>query len=137
MTTQQPNALARTLRQFFADHLPHLQGLSGHTIHSYRDSLLLLLRFIATHRGRRVAELDLADIDAEQIIGFLDYLERERGNTVATRNVRLAALHAFFHYVAAHEPDQLARSQRIVQIPFNMQSLGICRVCCQRTAAKV
>ena len=118
MSTPQPNALARTLRQFFTDHLPHLRGLSGHTIHSYRDSLLLLLRFIGVHRGGRVAELDLADIDAEDIIGFLDYLEHQRGNTVATRNVRLAALHAYFHYVAVHEPDQLARSQRIVQIPF-------------------
>ncbi len=118
MTTLQPDAPARTLRQFFADHLPHLRGLSGHTIHSYRDSLLLLLRFIAAHRGRRVAELDPADIDAEEIVGFPDYPEHERGNTVATRNVRLAALHAFFHCVAAHEPDQLARSQRIVQIPF-------------------
>lgn len=118
MTTLQPNALARSLRQFFTDHLSQLRGLSHHTIHSYRDSLILLLRFIATHRGCCIAELDLANIEAEDIVMFLDYLEHERCNTVATRNVRLAALHAFFHYVAAHEPEQLARSQRIIQIPF-------------------
>lgn len=118
MATVQPNALARTLRQFFADHLPRLRGLSGHTIHSYRDSLLLLLRFTASHRGKMVVELDLPDLDAEAVIAFLDYLEHERQNSVATRNVRLAALHAFFRYVAAHEPEQLARSQCILQIPF-------------------
>lgn len=118
MATVQPNALARTLRQFFTDHLPRLRGLSGHTIHSYRDSLLLLLRFTASHRGKIVVELDLPDLDAEIVVAFLDHLEHERQNSVATRNVRLAALHAFFRYVAAHEPEQLARSQCILQIPF-------------------
>ena len=118
MTGSQPNALARTLRQFFADHLPGLRGVSRHTIDSYRYALILLLRFLATSHGRSVAELDLVDIAAEDGITFLAHLEYERHNTVATRNVRLAALHAFFRYVAASEPEQLARSQRILQIPF-------------------
>jgi site-specific recombinase XerD len=118
MITAQPNALARTLRQFFSDHLPGLRGLSHHTIDSYRYALILLLRFMAHSRGRRVAELDLADLDAEDVIAFLDHLEQERHNTVATRNVRLAALHAFFRYVAITEPEQLARSQRILRLPF-------------------
>lgn len=118
MTGSQPNALARTLRQFFADHLPGVRGVSRHTIDSYRYALILLLRFLATSHGRSVAELDLIDIAAEDVITFLAHLEHERHNTVATRNVRLAALHAFFRYVAASEPEQLARSQRILQIPF-------------------
>lgn len=118
MTAPRANALGRALRAFFSDHLPRLRGLSPHTIHSYRDSLTLLLRFMATHRRRSVAKLDLVDIEAEDVIGFLDYLEEERHNTIATRNVRLAALHAFFHYVAVEDPEQLARSQRILHIPF-------------------
>ncbi len=118
MTGSQPNALARTLRQFFADHLPGVRGVSRHTIDSYRYALILLLRFLATSHGRSVAKLDLVDIAAEDVITFLAHLEDERHNTVATRNVRLAALHAFFRYVAASEPEQLARSQRLLQIPF-------------------
>lgn len=118
MTGAQPNALARTLRQFFTDHLPGVRGVSRHTIDSYRYALILLLRFMATAHGRSVTALDLVDIDAEDVITFLDHLEHARHNTVATRNVRLAALHAFFRYVAAHEPEQLARSQRILHIPF-------------------
>ena len=105
MTGAQPNALARTLRQFFAAHLPRLRGLSRHTIDSYRYALILLLRFLATSRSRSVADLDLADIEAEDVIAFLDDLEHARHNIVATRNVRLAALHAFFRYVAASEPE--------------------------------
>ena len=118
MTAPRPNALSRSLRTFFSDHLPRLRGLSSHTIHSYRDCLTLLLRFMVTHRRRSVATLDLTDIEAEHVIAFLDYLEEERHNTIATRNVRLAALHAFFRYVAVEDPEQLSRSQRILNIPF-------------------
>jgi len=118
MPILQPNALARTLHQFFAEHLPQLRGLSPHTLHSYRDSLLLLLRFSAAYHERDVTQLDLADINTETVIAFLAYLEQERHNSVATRNVRLAALHVFFRYAATHEPEQLARSQCILQIPF-------------------
>jgi integrase/recombinase XerD len=110
--------LSRALRAFFSDHLPRLRGLSPHTIHSYRDALTLLLRFMTTHRRRSVAELDLIHIEAEDVIAFLDFLEEERHNTIATRNVRLAALHAFFRYVAVKDPEQLSRSQRILHIPF-------------------
>jgi site-specific recombinase XerD len=118
MNASQPNALARTLRPFFTDHLPHLRGVSPNTIESYRYALILLLRFMTTCRGHCVDELDLADIDAEDVIAFLEYLERDRHNTVGSRNVRLAALHAFFRYVATKEPEQLARSQQILHIPF-------------------
>ena len=48
MTANGPNDLARALRAFFADHLPRVRGTSPHTVRSYRDSLVLLLRFVAT-----------------------------------------------------------------------------------------
>jgi site-specific recombinase XerD len=118
MNAIQPNALARTLRAFFTDHLPHLRGVSPHTIESYRYALILLLRFMTTCRGHRVDELDLADIDVDNVIAFLDYLERDRQNTAGSRNTRLSALHTFFRYVATKEPEQLTRSQQILQIPF-------------------
>jgi site-specific recombinase XerD len=118
MNGVQPNALARTLRHFFTDHLPHLRGMSPHTIESYRYALILLLRFMVTCRGHHVAALNLSDIDAEDVMAFLDYLEDERHNAVTSRNGRLAALHTFFRYVATQEPEQLARSQQILQIPF-------------------
>ncbi len=113
-----PNMLARTLRDFFSDHLPLLRGMSPHTTLSYRDSLVLLLRFIASQKGRPAATLDLDDIGTKQVIAFLTHLERDRHNRTTTRNVRLAALHAFFRYVAGQHPDRLEQSQRILGIPF-------------------
>ncbi len=113
-----PNLLARTLRAFFTEHLARLRGLSPHTILSYRDSLALLLRFTATHRRRAVAALDLADLDPETVAAFLQHLEAARHSRPSTRNVRLAAIHTFFRYVAAQHPDCLEHAQRILGLPF-------------------
>jgi site-specific recombinase XerD len=118
MTGPPANALARTLRGFFTEYLPRLRGLSVHTIHSYRDSLTLLLRFMLSQRGHTVDTLDLRHIDAVDVAAFLDHLEVGRRNAATTRNVRLAALHAFFRYAATTDPEQLGRSQRILAIPF-------------------
>jgi integrase/recombinase XerD len=118
MTALAPNSLARALRDFFADHLPRLRGMSPHTIHSYRDSLVLLLRFAAAHQKRPVVKLDIKDLDSERIIAFLQHLEEERRNGASTRNVRLAAIHSFFRYLASRHPEQLEHCQRILGVPF-------------------
>ena len=118
MKAQLPTALARALRHFFADHLPRLRGMSPHTVQSYRDSWALLLRFLASDRKRAAATLDFEEVGAAEIIAFLNHLEQDRHNRTTTRNVRLAALHTFFRYVAAHHPDRLESSQRILGIPF-------------------
>ncbi len=113
-----PNQLASCLREYFVDHLPKLRGMSPHTVHSYRDSLVLLLRFLASDQQRDVCELDLADIQPDRVLAFLAPLEKDRHNSVSTRNVRLAAIHAFFRYVGAHHPEHLERVQRMIGLPF-------------------
>ena len=118
MTAAGPNDLARALRAFFVDHLPRVRGTSPHTIQSYRDSLVLLLRFVATQTHRSVIQLDLDDLGPQPILAFLQYLELDRRNSVATRNVRLAAIHAFFRYCALEYPARLAHCQRVLAVPF-------------------
>jgi site-specific recombinase XerD len=113
-----PNLLGAAIRDYFTDHLPRLRGTSPHTIHSYRDSLVLLLRFLARQRDKPVTRLDLTDLDPPGILAFLAYLEQERHNGASTRNVRLSAIHAFFHFVAARNPEHLALAQRVLGIPF-------------------
>jgi site-specific recombinase XerD len=118
MKSTPPNELAFRLRQYFTDHLPRVRGTSANTVHSYRDSLLLFLRFLASQRKCRVHELDLGDIEPDLVIAFLAHLEEVRRNGVTTRNVRLAAIHAFFRYVGTYHPEHLDRVQRILGIPF-------------------
>jgi len=118
MKTGPPNILGAAIRDYFADHLPCLRGTSPHTIHSYRDSIVLLLRFLSQQRNKPVTALDLTDLDPPGILAFLSHLEQERRNSVSTRNVRLSAIHAFFHFVAARNPEHLELAQRVLGIPF-------------------
>jgi site-specific recombinase XerD len=85
--------------------------------------MALFLRFLAGYKDRPVVELDLADFEPHAVIAFLDHLENDRGNCTATRNARLAALHAFARYVAAYNPEHLATAQRLLAVPFKRTSV--------------
>lgn len=113
-----PSSLARTLREFFADHLPRVRGMSPHTVCSYRDSVTLLLRFLAERHDRDVVKLDFGDLSPDSIIAFLAHLEEERRNTAATRNARLAAIHSFARFAATNHPEHLELCQRVLAVPF-------------------
>jgi len=113
-----PTALARALRGFFADHLPRVRGMSPHTVCSYRDAFTLLLRFLAKRRQRSVAALDFGDLVPDVILAFLHHLETDRRNAAASRNARLAAIHAFARFAATSHPEHLELCQRILLVPF-------------------
>jgi len=125
MKRELPNLLGAIVRDYFTDHLPRVRGTSPHTIHSYRDTFMLLLRFLSERSKRTVAELDLKDLDPPGILAFLSYLEKERKNGVATRNVRLSAIHALFRFVASRNPEHLDLAQRVLSIPFKRASQRI------------
>lgn len=112
------NKLAFRLGEYFTDHLPRVRGMSAHTIHSYRDTWVLFLRFLTSQRKSQGHDLDFRDIEPDHVIAFLAHLEEVRKNSVTTRNVRLAAIHAFFRYVGTYHPEQLGQIQRILSIPF-------------------
>lgn len=118
MSRTTPTALGRNLVTFFEDFLPVQRGLSPHTIRSYRDALLLLLRFTARELHRTVDRLDVPDLTVERITRFLAALEAERHNGIATRNARLGAIHVFARYLAGQCPEHLGTLQRIIGMPF-------------------
>lgn len=118
MTGPRPNMLARTLVKFFQEYLPTLRGMSIHTIRSYRDAVMLYLRFAASQTRCRPEALDLRDFTFEYVTAFLSDLERTRRSSIATRNARLAALHTFARFAATQAPEHLAELQRILAIPF-------------------
>jgi len=111
------DVLALALQRFLGDYLPHQRAFSIHTIRSYRDSLKLLLLFVAGPK-RHVADLTVADLTPAKIITFLDHLEAHRGNDAATRNVRLSAIHSFFDYLGAEWPEHLDQARRVLAITF-------------------
>jgi integrase/recombinase XerD len=111
------SALAPTLQAFFTDRLIRQRHASGHTIAAYRDTLRLLLEYAATRTGLPPSRLDLADLDAPLIAGFLDHLERGRGNSVRTRNARLAAIRSLFRFAALEHPEHAESISRVLAIP--------------------
>jgi integrase/recombinase XerD len=109
--------LAPTLQAFFTDRLVGQRQASAHTIAAYRDTVRLLLAFAAQHTGKAPSDLDIDDLQAPLIGAFLDHLEHERGNTIRTRNTRLAAIRSLFRYAALRHPEHAATIQRVLAIP--------------------
>jgi len=109
--------LAPTLQVFFTDRLTRQRNASPHTIAGYRDTWRLLLTFAAARTGTAPSMLDLDDLDAPLVAAFLDHLENDRGNSVRTRNTRLAAIHSLFRYAALTHPEHAHSISRVLAIP--------------------
>jgi len=111
------SALAPTLEAYFTERLIGQRRASPNTVAAYRDAWRLLLRYAQARTGKAPNRLDLADLDARLISGFLEHLEVERRNTARTRNARLAAIRSFFHYAALHHPEHAGSIAAVLAIP--------------------
>jgi integrase/recombinase XerD len=109
--------LAPALQSFFTDRLVRQRQASGHTIAAYRDTFRLLLTFAEHRTGSPPSRLRIEDLDASLIGAFLDHLEHDRGNSIRTRNARLAAIHSLFRYAALRHPEHSQSIQRVLAIP--------------------
>jgi len=109
--------LAPTLQGFFTDRLARQRQASPHTIAAYRDTFKLLLTYAEQHTATAPCDLHIADLDAPLIGAFLDHLEHQRGNSVRTRNARLAAIHSLFRYAALRHPEHAEVIARVLAIP--------------------
>jgi site-specific recombinase XerD len=109
--------LGPLLQAFFAEHLLTHKEASPQTVSAYRDGFRLLLVFLRETTGTEPAALRLTDLDAPQILAFLDHLETRRRNGARSRNARLAALRSFFRFVTMREPGSLAVASRVLAIP--------------------
>jgi len=112
-----PNSFPTLLHAFFHEWAGQQRNLSQHTVLSYRDTWRLFLRFISQRKKRAVDALLLTDLDAREVLAFLQHLEDERKTSVGTRNCRLAAIHSFFAFVARREPLAMAQCAEIARIP--------------------
>ena len=106
------------VRRFLSDHLVHERGVSRNTQQSYRDTFCLFLPFVAAHRKTDVDKLVIDDLSPNIVLEFLSHLEQTRSCTVATRNQRLAALHAFARYTGNSSPEHAEWCAEIRNVPF-------------------
>ena len=110
-------SLAPLLERFFTQRLMLQREASPHTISSYRDTFRQFLTFAQQRLHQPPSRLSIEQIDAPLIVSFLDELEKQRGLTVRSRNLRLTAIHSFFRYVAFELPTHAAQIQRVLAIP--------------------
>ncbi len=110
--------LATLLRAFFLERLVAQRNASPQTVAAYRDSFRLLLEFAHQHIAKAPERLELNDVDAPLVLAFLDHLERDRHNTIRSRNARFAAIRSFMHFAAFKDPTALPSIQRVLAIPM-------------------
>ena len=109
--------LSSLIESFFTERLLCQRRASPQTVASYRDAFRLLLQFARDLLGKAPSSLDVADLDAPLVVAFLAHLEKERGNSIRTRNTRLAAIHSFFRYIELEDPAHSAVIQRVLAVP--------------------
>jgi integrase/recombinase XerD len=115
------------VQDFFLRRLITQRGASARTVEAYRDAFELLLGFACQRTSKAASALCMDDLDAPLILDFLDHLEAVRGNSVRTRNARLAAIHSFMRYAAIRDPASLPVTTRVLAIPakrFDRPVLG-------------
>lgn len=109
--------LPAVVQAFFMDRLMQQRQASPHTVASYRDTFRLLFRYAQQRLGTAPSNLTVPELDAPLLGAFLDHVEHARKNSARSRNVRLAAIHSFFRYVALHAPEHSAVAQRVLAMP--------------------
>jgi len=118
VTAPRPVPFASLVQQFFSEYLVTQRALSPCTIASYRDAMMLFLDFAHKHLGKAPTELNLADIEPDLILAFLDHLEQERHNSVRSRNLRLTALRAFLKFAERRDVSSFYVIERALGVPM-------------------
>jgi integrase/recombinase XerD len=119
------------VRRFLLEHLVGERNLSINTQRSYRDMLLQLLPFLATHARKPVERLTVIDLSAKRVRLFLNQLELTRHCSPRTRNQRLSAIHALARFVAEHAPEHIEWCAQVRLIPFK-KTMEPCITCLDR-----
>jgi site-specific recombinase XerD len=110
--------LGSWIRRFLLEHLVAERNLARNTQRSYRDTLALLIPFVAKKSAKVVDRLTVIDLSADLVRLFLADLEESRQCVIATRNQRLAAIHALARFVGEHSPEHIAWCAQLRAIPF-------------------
>jgi integrase/recombinase XerD len=109
---------AKLVEEFFLDRMIRQRNSSPQTVSAYRDCFRLLFEFARDRRKKPAESLALADLDAPLVLAFLDHLEKDRNNSIQSRNARLAAVRSFLRFAALKDPEALAMIQRVLAIPM-------------------
>lgn len=109
--------LTTCLHQFFGNYLPHIKGVSPHTIKAYRDAFTLFIPFAANKLKIKTGSLMLDHLTPDLVLAFLVDLEHKRQNAPVTRNHRLAAIKSLAKMIRFMHPEKSDVVEKILAIP--------------------
>ena len=111
------NLLGPWVRRFLLEYLVSELNLARNTQRSYRDTLSLLLPFVAQQLRKEVDQISVIDVSPDLVRLFLRHIEESRKCAVATRNQRLAAIHSLARFVGLHSPEHIEWCGQLRSIP--------------------
>jgi len=109
--------LTTCLHHFFSNYLPHIKGVSPHTIKAYRDAFTLFIPFAANRLKIKTDSLTLDHLTPDMVLAFLTDLEKKRQNAPVTRNHRLAAIKSLAKMIRFMHPQKKEVAEKILVIP--------------------
>jgi site-specific recombinase XerD len=118
MTMRDNSLLGPWVRRFLLEHVVAERNLSRNTQQSYRDSLSQIIPFVAERVHKHVDKLTVEEMSADLVRDFLSHVETSRGCGIATRNSRLAAIHAMARFIAEHSPEHIQWCTQVRYVPF-------------------
>lgn len=107
---------AKQLSRFLSEYLPHERNVSPNTLSAYRDAFVQYIDFMHTQKGIAVERLCLKHLTRQNVLGYLNWILDERHCSPATRNYRLAAIHAFVDFLQYNIIEQSEEWQKILSI---------------------
>ena len=111
------NPIASHITVFLQQFLPFDRGASVNTCESYAYAFKLFFEYASNCLKVSPSKLHLEQLDAPLIVNFLNYLETSRGNRPNSRNIRLAAIKSFMHFMEYRVPAALEQIRRILALP--------------------
>lgn len=115
---RKPPTFAALVQEFFTVYMVQQRALSPRTVASYRDTFVLLLRFAHKQLGKAPSSIEMTDINARFLVGFLDHLEDDRHNSARSRNIRLAAVRSFLKFAERQDLDHLSVIEHALAVPM-------------------
>ena len=117
------NDFSKYLTDFLFKYLPGERGASSNTVAAYRDTFVLLIKYMETENNIKINKLALSHFNKNAIVNCLDWLQQDRKSSNATRNMRLAAIHSFFKYLLYEELSTFHECQKILSIKIKKQEV--------------
>lgn len=113
---RKPTDFSYHITKYLSEYLPCVKNYSINTIRSYRDTFKLFLLYFDEELNIPMYKIQIKNITPDIIKSFLEWLREKRGSSLYSRNIRLAAIHAFFKYLQGREPQYMFQCQQIMAV---------------------